>query len=488
MRLTAAPLLGCRTRRYASGGRPGSTEIPSQPSLPQHLVGDRPRPAGRRRRPSRPASRLRPPVAEVGVATSQVVRARRVRVAAPAGPRSPPAARRAGPRRAASRAPRGARPACALAADASRPARTTGRRPRGSRPASPPGWRGRSAGPRARPSPRAPRTSRASRGRSRRRGRRGHRAGRRARPRWSTCRCRRRPTAGRRARPAGVGSRAPLAAGPGAPRRAAGASPPASTPAASSTATRAARRSGAAAGRGSTCGRTRRAGRAARRAARAAAPRPPPSPGGAGRTAISASRWSRHSGRRRDGLGPGRVRGQADEALRAAARPSAATRSHAGQAGGRAASATRRARLQPRRRAPPRARGGAARASPGAGSRHRGSPPAGGPRRGSPRRAGAQNPRAGVEGLAERDVVDALGEDRLEVGGLGPLPLAAQRAAGRAERVGEVHVRARADGQPGSLVALLTGAIVRGGRWDRVGLGPSSDVRWRGRAKDRPQP
>ena len=121
----------------------------------------------------------------------------------------------------------------------------------------------------------------------------------------------------------------------------------------------------------------------------------------------------------------------------------------AGRAGGRPRGLGRPAGRgsSPGRRSPPRARGGAARASRAAGSPRRGCPAR---RRSASRTAAgvpAAEPARGVERLAEPDVVDALGEDRLEVGGLGALPLAAQRAAGRAERVGEVDVGARADRQ-----------------------------------------
>ena len=60
-----------------------------------------------------------------------------------------------------------------------------------------------------------------------------------------------------------------------------------------------------------------------------------------------------------------------------------------------------------------------------------------------PRMAGAEPARL-VERLAERDVVDALRQDRLEVRGLGSPTLATQRAARQAERVGEVDVGAGA--------------------------------------------
>jgi hypothetical protein len=55
----------------------------------------------------------------------------------------------------------------------------------------------------------------------------------------------------------------------------------------------------------------------------------------------------------------------------------------------------------------------------------------------------------GIERLAERDVVDALREDRLEPGLFCAVPLTAERAAGRPEGVREVHVRVRADRQAG---------------------------------------
>ena len=58
-------------------------------------------------------------------------------------------------------------------------------------------------------------------------------------------------------------------------------------------------------------------------------------------------------------------------------------------------------------------------------------------------------PPAGVERLAERDVIDALGENGLEVRRLGPRPLATQRAAGPPEGIGEMDVRAGARGEPG---------------------------------------
>ena len=65
-----------------------------------------------------------------------------------------------------------------------------------------------------------------------------------------------------------------------------------------------------------------------------------------------------------------------------------------------------------------------------------------------PRVARTEPPRL-VERLAERDVVDALGQDRLEVRGIGPAALPAQRAAGQAERVGEVDVGAGAHAERG---------------------------------------
>ena len=236
----------------------------------------------------------------------------------------------------------------------------------------------------------------------------------------STCRCRRRPTAGRRGRPAGsapgAACRAPagvLDARPGAPfageharrldrRRALR------------------RRSGAAAGRGSRCGRTRRAGRAARAAARAGAPRRRPSPGApAGPPSAPAGGRGTAARRRRPRPMPASAVGR--RGSRRGPRPSA--RALAGRARGRSGGVGDPAGPAPalRRRSPPRARAGAARASPAAGSRH---PSAARPppvrvedRRGVRR---AEPPRR-VERLAERDVVDALGEDRLEVGGLGAL-------------------------------------------------------------------
>ena len=91
-------------------------------------------------------------------------------------------------------------------------------------------------------------------------------------------------------------------------------------------------------------------------------------------------------------------------------------------------------------------------------------------------------PARGVERLAERDVVDALGQDRLEVGasarwrsrhsGQPGAPNASARCTSAPVRTGS-----RAD----PLALLTRRHCVSGGRWDRVGLGPSSDVPWRGR-------
>ena len=64
-----------------------------------------------------------------------------------------------------------------------------------------------------------------------------------------------------------------------------------------------------------------------------------------------------------------------------------------------------------------------------------------------------------IEGLAKRDVVDALREDRLEPRRLGALPLPAQRTARCLERVGEVDVGIRPDRQPGHRRAVLWGEV-----------------------------
>ena len=61
----------------------------------------------------------------------------------------------------------------------------------------------------------------------------------------------------------------------------------------------------------------------------------------------------------------------------------------------------------------------------------------------------AAEPARRVERLAVGDVVDALREDRLEVGGLGAPPLSAQRAPRRVERVCEVDVGAGAHAEAG---------------------------------------
>ena len=115
----------------------------------------------------------------------------------------------------------------------------------------------------------------------------------------------------------------------------------------------------------------------------------------------------------------------------AAGRPRSSDGSGSGPRGGRRRASRRPATSAPRRIAAPRL-------------------PA--RRRSASRTAAAwrpQNPRAASSACTERDVVDALREDRLEPGVLGPIPLPAQRAAGLAEGVREVDVRVRADRQAG---------------------------------------
>ena len=83
----------------------------------------------------------------------------------------------------------------------------------------------------------------------------------------------------------------------------------------------------------------------------------------------------------------------------------------------------------------------------------------------------AAEPTGRVEFLPERDVVHALGQDRLKPGVLGTIPLAAQRTAGLAEGVREVNVRVGADRQaghgahrrpPGERLPARTGGVTMG--------------------------
>ena len=165
----------------------------------------------------------------------------------------------------------------------------------------------------------------------------------------------------------------------------------------------AAPRSAAGAGRGSRCARRRRAGRAARSGAR---------PGEPPRQPTRAARTDRHQGqqvveahgRRRDGLRPRRICRVADHAVGdrrfGAGRPLArGTRRRSGRVLAPGGPAHGRS-TTPR----PRARAGAARAWPAAGSRPRGCPPGGGRRRGSRRRAGHRTrvPRRAPGGTGRR--------------------------------------------------------------------------------------
>ena len=353
-------------------------------------------------------------------------------------------------------------------------------------PASPPGWRCRPADPRARPSPRAPRTSPASRGRSRRRGRRGHPVDRSSStavvdlpvpytPDSRTARASGGLGTGRRLPPA-----LPASSARGLARRS-----PASTRAASNGDARCSsvwscRRSWLEVW-AYPSSRSRSAAEPLELARLDGRPARGRRPHGHQREQVVEAQ-----GRAGDGAGPRHVGGEAHEALRAACvRPRVAL---AGRAGGRSRGVGDAAGPAPAlggiRHLELTEAGHERRAEQDRGTQRSRPPPVRLEHRRDVPRA---EPARGVEGLAERDVVDALGQDRLEVGVLGSLALPAQRAAGRAERVGEVHVRARADGQPGSLGAAHR-AIVRvddgtGWVWDLPVMSVDAPA-----ANNRPQP
>ena len=134
---------------------------------------------------------------------------------------------------------------------------------------------------------------------------------------------------------------------------------------------------------------------------------------GAGRTPISATRCSRQTGAAATASAQA---GSAVSFTTLSARPASvcAERSHAGQAGGRAASVIRRVRLQPARGVD-RLELAEARNERGAEEDRRTEAPRSPPVRiEDGRGVAAAEPARRVERLAERDVVDALREDRLE--------------------------------------------------------------------------
>ena len=165
---------------------------------------------------------------------------------------------------------------------------------------------------------------------------------------------------------------------------------------------------------------------------------------------MSASRWSRQNGA--DATASAHASSSARRTTVSTECPSAvATRSQAGHAGGRSASAVRRVRVQPF--APVAASMSRSRATSVARRRidAPSEPGACAVRVEDRPRVGPAEPPRRVEALPEADVVDALGQDRLEVVPLGAPALAAQRAAGGIERVGEVDVGAGAHAEAGHL-------------------------------------
>ena len=149
---------------------------------------------------------------------------------------------------------------------------------------------------------------------------------------------------------------------------------------------------------------------------------------------------------RRHGLRPGRI---LDRAARPSSSPASMRASRTGRAGrrpGRLGEALPRLRRRATRAAS-RSRRRATRvarsriAAPRLPDRRRSASS-------TPRECAAQNPRA-VAAPGGTHVVDALGEDRFEVGALGAVPLPAERTAALGEGVGEVDVGAGAHGKPG---------------------------------------
>ena len=241
---------------------------------------------------------------------------------------------------------------------------------------------------------------------------------------------------------------------PGAPcRRRAGRRPRRATPAA--------RRSAADAGRGSRCARTRRAGRAARASrCELAAPRPrptrrapagrPSAPGdGRGRSAPPATA-SAHAGSARSGR-PGSPRGRRRCARRARTPGRRADARHRPPSPARLRPRAVRRRLQlaqPRHeRGPQQDRRAEAARTPPVRVEDRRRVPA------AEATSGVQRARGTPTSLTLSARIDS------RYAASDPLPLAAQRAAGLPERVGEVHVGAGSDRQPGH------GRTVRAAWW-----------------------